>query len=114
MKLPLSKEELRDIHSISIHMVEYFPPRAPHLIFDPSFDGLGFLNSAEGDILFGDSLIEVKAGYRNFSVNDIRQLLVYLTLNHYSRSPHEINKVELYNPRMGAVLRQMSVSSVMI
>ncbi|MDO6443606.1 hypothetical protein [Marinobacter sp. 2_MG-2023] len=103
MKLPLSKAELDDVKSIAVHMVEYFPPRSRYLVFDPGFDGLGFLNGAEGDILFRDALVEVKAGYRNFSVNDIRQLLVYLTLNHYSQSPHEINRVELYNPRMGSV-----------
>jgi len=103
MKLPLSKAELDDVKSIAVHMAEYFPPKTSHLVFDPAFDGLGFLNGAEGDILFRDSLVEVKAGYRSFSVNDLRQLLVYLTLNHYSESPHEINRVELYNPRMGNV-----------
>lgn len=106
MKLPLLKDELLDICSIAIHMVEYFPAGATDITFSPKFEGLGILNSAEGDIIFADSLIEVKAGFRNFSVNDIRQLLVYLSLNHYSRSPYIIRNVELYNPRMGTVFEE--------
>lgn len=103
MKLPLSKDELKDIRSISVHMMEYFPTGSHLISFDPAFHGLGFLNSAQGDILYGNVLIEVKAGFRTFSVNDLRQVLVYLTLNHYSRSPHKIDHIELYNPRTGSV-----------
>lgn len=106
MNLPLLKGELNDIRSIAIHMVEYFPAGAANITFSPRFEGMGFLNSAEGDVLLADSLVEVKAGFRNFSVNDIRQLLVYLSLNHYGRSPYVIRKVELYNPRMGMVFEE--------
>ncbi len=84
-------------------MVDYFPPGTKHISFSPSFEGLGFLNNAQGDVLYNDVLVEVKAGYRTFSVNDIRQVLVYLALNHYSRHPYDIKKIELYNPRMGSV-----------
>ncbi|WNL43328.1 hypothetical protein RN347_05335 [Halomonas sp. PAMB 3264] len=106
MKLPLLKDEIIDILSIANNMIEYFPAGAANITFAPRFEGLGFLNNAEGDIIFADSLIEVKAGFRNFSVNDIRQLLVYLCLNHYSRSPYVIRNVELYNPRMGTKFKE--------
>lgn len=103
MSLPLNNDEIIDIRAVSIHMLEYLPPGMATIKFSPHFQGLGFLNEAEGDILFEKNLIEVKSGYRSFSVTDIRQVLVYLTLNYFSFEPKNIGKIELYNPRMGSV-----------
>ncbi|MDI3429627.1 hypothetical protein QLG02_04700 [Aeromonas sp. V90_14] len=71
------------------------------LIIDPVFDGCGFINESVGDFLFGDTLVEIKSGERSFSSIDVRQVLTYLTLNHFSKKPYKINKIELFNPRMG-------------
>ncbi|MGY3909518.1 hypothetical protein ACW5XW_06900 [Aeromonas piscicola] len=71
------------------------------LIIDPVFDGCGFVNESTGDFLYGNTLVEIKSGERSFNAIDVRQVLTYLTLNHFSKKPFKIDKVELFNPRMG-------------
>jgi hypothetical protein len=70
------------------------------LIFTPSFPGCGFVDRGEGDILLGETLYDVKSSEETFRLNHFRQLLVYLTLNAYSRA-YEIRRVGLINPRRG-------------
>jgi len=99
--LPLEQDELvlalnlyRQMHA------RYLKPRGK-LIVSPRFPGCGILNEAQGDILKNDTLIEVKSGERKFSVTDLRQLLTYCTMNHFSTKPYPIKHIELFNPRMG-------------
>jgi hypothetical protein len=66
----------------------------------PKFKGCGILFETEGDIIYSNTLAEIKAGDRNFGILDIRQLYVYLALNNISPS-YEINMIELFNPRTG-------------
>ena len=70
------------------------------LAFRPAFPGCGFLGGCEGDLLFQDTLIEIKTVERQFRVVDFRQVLTYLTLNWASRGP-EIRQVAIVNPRRG-------------
>lgn len=100
-KLPLLAAEQRQLKEIVRLLIErYGPKKAP--VVDPKFDGCGFMDQCFGDILIGRRLVEVKSGERSFSVSDLRQLLVYCTLNHYSKTPVDIDAVEIFNPRMGA------------
>lgn len=69
----------------------------------PFFNGIGFLNSSEGDVFYDDTLSEVKAGGKNFKIQDLRQLYTYLALNSKSNHKYEINKIELVNPRTGLI-----------
>ena len=68
---------------------------------DPKFDGCGFINESYGDLISDDKLIEIKSGERRFNLTDLRQVLIYLVLNHYSKQPFNISSIELFNPRMG-------------
>jgi len=66
----------------------------------PMFPGSGIINSCEGDLFFGETLFEIKAGQRTFRTVDIKQLLTYAALN-YASGLRKLNRVGLFNPRMG-------------
>lgn len=70
------------------------------IIVFPSFPGCGILDNCEGDIIENGTLYEIKAGQRNFRSSDFKQVLIYLSLAKISGSI-DINKVALFNPRMG-------------
>ena len=70
------------------------------MIFSPKFPGCGFIDHAEGDMLVGDVLYDVKSSHETFRLNQFRQLIVYLTLNAASRA-YPIRRVGLVNPRRG-------------
>ena len=99
--LPLLNSELFQIKQLFRLLYLHVQPQLNHINISPSFDGCGFLNKAEGDILSNNTLIEIKSGERSFSLVDFRQIVIYLTLNHYSKDMHKIYSIELFNPRMG-------------
>lgn len=70
------------------------------LIFDPEFPGCGILRKSYGDILIGDTLIEVKSIDRGFRSTDFRQLMTYV-LQDTSAGSSRISRVCLANPRKG-------------
>lgn len=74
--------------------------REDPLIFFPRFPGCGFIDHAEGDLLIGDVLYDVKSSDETFRLNQFRQLIVYLALNSASRA-YPIHRVGLVNPRRG-------------
>jgi|SRR5690606_10537958 len=96
-----NREEISDIARLSLETIDRYGLQKHRIRVNPRFDGIGYLNPAEGDILEGKVLVEIKAGFRKFSVYDIRQVLIYLTMNFFSANPYEIKSIELYNPRMG-------------
>ena len=68
---------------------------------EPLFRGCGIIDSARGDLILNDVLVEIKAGKRSFSINDIKQLLVYAALHSPGSHYGALNRFELYNPREG-------------
>ncbi len=68
---------------------------------EPLFQGCGIINSANGDLIIDNVLIEIKAGKRKFSVNDIKQVLIYATLHSLDNKYGTLSSFELYNPREG-------------
>lgn len=70
------------------------------MVIKPKFSGLGKLNTCEGDVFADGTLYEVKAGGRPFRSLDLRQLILYLTLNRFS-GQYDIQNLGLYNPRQG-------------
>ena len=68
--------------------------------FSPKFSGSGILNSCEGDISIGATLIEVKTTTRRVSGKDVRQLLVYAALESQSGIVRW-DEVAIFNPRRG-------------
>lgn len=73
-------------------------------VFRPTIRGCGPVSSCEADVVAGNRLIEIKAVNRNFNSSDLRQVLVYLCLNH-SSSQFDISEIELLNPRLGVYYR---------
>lgn len=70
----------------------------------PKLAGCGWIDAAEADVLFGNTLYEVKAGERHFRMTDLRQLLCYCALN-FSSKQYEIRNAALINPRFGTLIR---------
>ncbi len=76
------------------------------LIYDPSFPGHGLMANCKGDLLYGTTLVEIKApnvdeGRKPFNPEDFRQVLIYCALNYLAGEKYVINKINLVNPRTG-------------
>ncbi|WP_369310571.1 hypothetical protein [Providencia rettgeri] len=99
--LPLNNDELTQVNRLFKLMYNHFIKETKSICIDPCFDGCGFINPSYGDLIHNDTLTEIKSGERKFSLTDIRQIVIYLTLNHYSNIPYKIERIELFNPRMG-------------
>ncbi|HDS2588397.1 TPA: hypothetical protein QID48_000033 [Klebsiella quasipneumoniae subsp. similipneumoniae] len=100
-ELPLSVPEYNSIKSIAWNILNRY--RIYQTISSPLFSGCGIINNSYGDIYYPNTLVEIKSGDRKFSVYDLRQLLIYFTLNFYSREKRPLQNFELFNPRMGIV-----------
>ncbi|PLR48275.1 hypothetical protein CYR40_06760 [Chimaeribacter arupi] len=99
-QLPLDITEYNTIREISKNIFQRYRS-FDELEVSPLFMGCGIINNSYGDIYYPDNLVEIKSGDRKFSIYDLRQLLVYLTLNFFSKKSRSIKKFEIFNPRMG-------------
>ncbi|QEX20572.1 hypothetical protein FRZ61_04890 [Hypericibacter adhaerens] len=104
----LSSDEVNDageqVRRLGRRLGPIGPSRA--ITCRPRFPGCGIIDACEGDVLVDGILFEIKAGDRSFRSIDLRQLLVYLALNHAGNGT-AIRFVGLINPRVG-VSFQMS------
>jgi hypothetical protein len=73
------------------------------ILIDPFFPGCGVMANCKGDILFENSLVEIKSGERTLQASDIKQLLVYCGLNEIAGKKYKIDKIVYFNPRMGVL-----------
>lgn len=96
----LDADQLNEVRTICVRLEGFFNPVLHQVVMRPSFAGCGLIDRSEGDVLWGTGLFEVKTVDRPFRSNDIRQLLVYAALNHFSSS-HGVVSVGIYNPRRG-------------
>ena len=69
-------------------------------IFDPIFSGCGVISKSQGDLIAGETLIEIKSVDRNFRASDFRQLLIYYFQNSAGKT-HSIRRLKVLNPRRG-------------
>ncbi|WP_457934693.1 hypothetical protein LOS73_06395 [Pseudoalteromonas sp. SCSIO 43210] len=99
--LPLSAKEKEQASQLFRLMYFRYVANNSTSTIDPKFDGCGFINKSYGDLISDHKLIEIKSGERRFNLTDLRQVLIYLVLNHYSKQPFKISTIELFNPRMG-------------
>ncbi|RQO59418.1 hypothetical protein DBV14_07395 [Variovorax sp. KBW07] len=76
-----------------------FQPTSP-VEFGPRFQGCGFLNTAEGDLGIGGTLVEVKTTTRKVAGKDLRQLITYLALD-AGAGRQRWSHVGIFNPRRG-------------
>ena len=91
--------ETEEVKKIAKRLLDFFQV-FEDVIIRPKFSGCGKLNECYGDILADNTLYEVKAGIRPFRSIDLRQLVLYLTLNSISKQ-YDIQNLALYNPRQG-------------
>jgi len=106
LDLPLTLAVKRETVEVSNRLKSHFfrSPFAAVVCCRPVFPGCGALSACEGDVLVGSRLCEVKAGDRGFRKGDIKQLLIYCTLD-YASGQRSISEVELFNPRTGKYFR---------
>ncbi|ELT0932019.1 hypothetical protein ACX928_16235 [Enterobacter roggenkampii] len=101
-KLPLSMIEYNTIREMAKSIFSRYG-EINQVEVSPNFDGCGVINNSYGDICYSNILVEIKSGDRKFSVYDLRQILIYFTLNFYSKNKRGITSFELFNPRMGII-----------
>lgn len=112
---PPDGDEKKEAILIYLRTKKFFEEYEPHtdLIVSPMFTGCGVISPCFGDVLSSDTLYEIKAGEREFRVSDIKQLLVYSTLN-FSQHKENIKYVALLNPRLGNFVKLSLKESVEI
>jgi len=87
-------------------------PEGTPIEFCPKFQGTGFLNSSDGDIGIGSTLIEVKTTTRKPSGKDIRQILVYAALD-ATAGHNRWSHFGIFNPRRGT-LHHASIETIVL
>lgn len=97
-----SRAEEDDIFDIAERLQMFFSrvSGGQSLQVQPKFPGCGIIDTCFGDVRFGDTLYEVKAGDRTFRSMDLRQLLIYAALCK-SAQMSPLRRVGLLNPRTG-------------
>lgn len=101
----LNPDELNATQELFRRLSSFFIDiQGRELVLKPYFPGCGFVDQSEGDIIYGDTLFEIKSVDRNFRSVDIKQLITYAALNHKSRSYH-FREIGIFNPRMGTEFR---------
>ena len=98
--LEINSEEKLVIEKLSKRLYDYYSNKE-QVVVHPYFEGCGFLNAAEGDVLYNSTLSEVKSGNSKFKIRDLRQLFTYLALNFANKTKFNITHIELFNPRRG-------------
>ncbi len=95
----LSEDYKKIIERQCERLVKRYKNKLPE--FYPEFSGCGIMESCQGDLLYAETLVEIKAGERGVLSSDIKQIITYCALNRLSTNPKSIKRVEFYNPRQG-------------
>lgn len=101
IQIPSFIEIKNEVYFIVRSLVDQYQTKSP--IIRKPLDGIGILNNSEIDLIYSSTLVEIKSGDRKFKTLDLRQVIIYLTQNHYSLNPVLIDRIELFNPRMGII-----------
>lgn len=97
---PLTEAEKDQVRQLEKSLTGFFKHRGLALQTRPVFQGCGYIDASEGDVISGPCLFEIKAVDRPFRSNDIRQLVTYCALNHAS-GQYELDSMGVFNPRRG-------------
>jgi hypothetical protein len=110
----LDRMELEEVVELASRLTGIFlDPEQPAFVkVRPMFNGCGYVDASEGDLISEGVLYEVKTVDRLFRGIDIRQVITYAALNFSSRQ-HEITALGLVNPRTGHIVR-MSIEEVSV
>jgi hypothetical protein len=97
--------EIDEAKALARRLRDFFDVPDEQVVTWPHFPGCGWLDAAEGDVMVGSRLFEVKAGGGAFRGQDLRQMLCYVALAH-SAGSHLIGSLCLLNPRTGRFLEE--------
>ena len=100
IETPFREEERIDALKITDRLMKFFSRRRLPLTIRPCFRGCGYIDTSQGDVMFGSTLFEVKTVDRMIRGIDIRQLLTYAALNKNAKC-YNLSHIGLYNPRRG-------------
>lgn len=95
----LTDEYKKIITKLSERLVSQYYTKNPK--FYPQFNGCGIMENCQGDLLYNETLVEIKAGERGLQSSDIKQIITYCALNWLSGKSLNISHIEFYNPRQG-------------
>ncbi len=97
----MTEDELSEARDLCIALAEFFSEQELRgLRFWPAFRGCGCIEECKADIVSETCLIEVKAGDRSFRITDLRQILVYCSLD-FAAGEYHLDAVSIVNPRRG-------------
>ena len=103
INISLNEQDCEEIVEIAFRLIAKYSRYT--IDINPMFHGCGFINQCYGDILIKNNeestIVEVNAGERNFTISDLRQILIYAGLDYIHNQTQRILKFELYNPRRG-------------
>lgn len=94
------EDERREVVEILRSLVRFFTDPNRRLVLRPTFSGCGFVDASEGDVIFGETIYEIKTVDRPFRGSDIRQTITYAALN-FAAGQFDIGNIGLINPRRG-------------
>ena len=95
----LNVGEITESYELANQYVHFFSYIKANVIeFSPKIAGSGFLGVCEADLSVDDTLYEIKTVSRNFAGKDIKQLIIYLALQHSTGSRRWLH-AGFFNPR---------------
>lgn len=97
----LNVSNLGEADELARRLLTYFSNWSGTAEIQPLLPGVGLLNSCHPDLIYGDTLVEIKMGNSGFRSDDIRQLLIYYALWRDFSPSRKINRLCLVNPRRG-------------
>jgi hypothetical protein len=97
----LNDGNLEEATALANRLLKHFSDWSGAAEIQPLLPGVGLLNSCHPDLIYGDTLVEIKMGNSGFRSDDIRQLLVYYCLWRECSPSRTINRLCLVNPRRG-------------
>lgn len=107
---PFTDAEKDQMQKLERGLTAFFRHRGSTLQTRPMFQGCGYIDASEGDVISGSCLFEVKAVDRSFRSTDIRQLVTYCAMNH-ALGQFRLDSIGIFNPRRGLWF-EMSVDDV--
>lgn len=100
LKRSFEVHEQSEIDEISERLFSFFADVNRRTVLRPIYNGCGFVDASEGDIIYGETIFEVKTVDRLFRGSDVRQTITYAALN-MAAGQYEIVRLGLINPRRG-------------
>jgi hypothetical protein len=97
----LIDSNIREADELADRLLKHFSNWSGAAEIQPLLPGVGLLNSCHPDLIYGDTLVEIKMGASGFRSDDIRQLIIYYSLWRECSLSREINRLYLVNPRRG-------------